>query len=137
MRFEIDMDETFMRIFCDAGAVDAYCCCGRNHIAMDQYDRWDEGMTHSEVDDMRRSLEEQAKTNKNLVLDYDTDAIDLMTVGDKVFVAGCECEGWKRYMEFIITERNDIAEFLIATSKEIKRLHSYEEVFEILEEEYE
>ena len=63
--------------------------------------------------------------------------ISLMEFGNRVFVAGCECEGWKPYMNFMINQRKDIAEFLIKTSKEIKRVQSYEDVMDVLEKEYE
>lgn len=136
MKFEIDMDDDFMRIFCNAGATEAYCNCGRTHMAMLSYDNWDDEPP-GVVEDIIQSFEREAKLDNNLVLDYENDSMSLMEVGNKVFVAGCECEGWKPYMNFIVEQRKEIADFLIKTSKEIKRIQSYEEVMDILEKEYE
>lgn len=139
MKFEIDMDDDFMRTFSNAGATEAYCSCGRTHYAMLSYDDWNDSYFSDEMSSSNiiANLEAEAEKNDLMVLDYESDAVDLMTVGNKIFVAGCECEGWKPYMNFIVEQRKEIAKFLIETSKEIKRIQSYEEVMDILEKEYE
>jgi len=136
MRFEIDMDAAFMRTFCNAGAPHADCDCGRTHISMLQYDCWDD-QEPNEVENIRKSIEDEAEENDMIILEYENAYIDLMEIGSKVFVAGCECEGWKPYMNFMIDQRKEIAEFLIKTSKEIKRVQAYEGVMNVLEKEYE
>ena len=133
MKFEIDMDDAFMSTFCDAGAVEAYCNCGRTHMAMLSYGDMTVDQSVKKIYD---DLEIEAEKNNMLVLHYDHDCMDIITLADKVFVAGCECEGWKPYMNFIIDQRLEIAEFLIKTSKEIKRIQAYEKVMGILSDEY-
>ena len=137
MKWEIDMDRDFQDIFTSGGTLNAECHCGRQHISMHGMDYWDFSEGESTPEEMRAEWEDDAETDPMLVLDYENDGQCLIELGGKIFVVGCECEGWKPYMEFLIGQRQRIAKFLVETSKEIKRIQSYEEVMEILEKEYE
>ena len=137
MRFEIDVDDDFMDIFTSGGATELTCNCGQRHIAIEQYYSWDEEY-EGEVDEIIASLKEEEENDIDLTLHYDCDTMSMIEIaGCPSFVAGCKCEGWKPYMNWIVRQRRDIARFLIATSKEIKRVHAYEDVFDVLEKEYE
>jgi len=137
MRFEIDMDDEFQGIFTSGGTLNADCHCGRHHVSMHGMDHWDFDDDESTPDEIRASYEEDAEKDPMLVLDYESDGQALIELGGKFFVVGCECKGWKPYMEFLIENRRKIANFLIETSKEIKRVQSYEEVMDVLEKAYE
>ena len=136
MKWEIDMDAEFERTFISGGTMNAECHCGREHISMHGMDNWDFSEGETTPEEMRAEWEEDAKTNDMLVLDYEYDGQCLIELGGKIFVAGCPCKGWKPYMEFMIDNRRKIAKFLVETSKEIKRIQSYEEVMDVLGDEY-
>lgn len=136
MKFELDVDYKFIQRFCDAGQSEVMCHCNRNHIAIPSYYGWSEEY-EGEVDEIIASIEEDAKKDESIILHYDVDSIDIITLAGLPFVLGCDCEGWKPYMEFMVNQRKQIAEFLIDVDKEFKRLQSYEDVIDILSGEYE
>jgi hypothetical protein len=76
------------------------------------------------------------KLDDKLILSYETDSIDIMEIGSVIFVPECECKGWLPYMEFMVNQRYEIANFLIDVAQEVKRLNSYEEVYDILAGKY-
>lgn len=137
MKFEIDMDDDFIKAFTTGGSPNASCSCGREHVSMLQYDYWDADPNDPmDIANIKTNYEEMAVNDDFLILDYEFDSFELMEVSNHVFVVGCECEGWRPYMNFMINERKNIAQFLISTSVEIKRVQSYEDVMTKLEEEY-
>jgi len=136
MKWEIDMNDEFQRIFISGGTLNAECHCGREHISMHGMDYWDFDEDETTPEEMRAEWEEDAEKNPMLVLDYENNGQCLIELAGKIFVAGCECKGWKPYMEFMIENREKIARFLIKTSKEIKRIQSYEDVMDVLNDEY-
>jgi len=140
MHVEINMDEEFADRFVVGGSPNPMCSCGRTHVAMKTFDDWDCDIEHCDIEhraeEIRVDYEEQAETNDQLILDYEHDSLEIIELGNRVFVYGCECEGWRPYMNFIIEQRKQIAEFLIDTSKEIKRIHAQEEIMDALRGEY-
>jgi len=136
MDFEIDMESQFQYRFSNAGSNNAYCECGREHISMHAFDDWDFAPEESTPDEMRASYEEEAAKNDMMVLDYENDGFSIIDLSGHTWVAGCQCKGWIKYMEFLIDNRQAIAGFLVDTSKEIKRIQAYEKVMDILADEY-
>ena len=137
MRFEIDIEDDFLEIFTSGGATELTCKCGQRHIAIEQYYSWDEDH-EGQIDEIVASLKEEEENDIDLTLHYDCDSMAMIEFHDgPSFVAGCKCEGWRPYMNWIIHQRRDIARFLIATSREIKRVQRYEDVMDVLEKEYE
>ena len=136
MNVEINMDREFADRFVMGGTFNPTCDCGREHVAMISFDDWEFGPGEQDADELRADYEEMAKKDSTLVLNYEFDGFDLIELGKRVFVYGCECEGWRPYMNFIIEQRKQIAEFLVDTSKEIKRIHAQEEIMDVLRDEY-
>lgn len=134
MKFDLNVEKQFLNTFCDGGATSACCSCGKEHIAMLAFDSWDD-VEPGEVDAIKLDLEERAEKDKNTIL-HDVESIDLITLGGNMFVASCDCEGWKPYMDFMVNQRKDIAFFLVEVSKEIKRLQSYEDIMDVMRDEY-
>jgi hypothetical protein len=135
MRFEIDVEHNFIEHFTTGGASEVMCHCGRNHVAMLQYDYWDDDEA-TDIANIQTSYEEMAKLDDKLILSYETDSIDIMEIGSVIFVPECECKGWLPYMEFMVNQRYEIANFLIDVAQEVKRLNSYAEVYDILAGKY-
>ena len=135
MKFEIEVEDQFLRTFLSGGATSASCNCGKEHIAMLAFDYWDD-VEPGEVDAIKLDLAKRAEKDKDTVLHYENESIDLIELGGNMFVADCECEGWKPYMNFMVEGRKDIAIFLVEVSKEIKRLQSYEDIMDVMRDEY-
>jgi len=88
MKWEIDMDSEFQRIFTEAGQTTLECSCGREHIAMHGMDNWDFDEGESTPEEMRADWEEQAKKIDWLVLDYEYDGFEMVELGGNYWVAG-------------------------------------------------
>jgi len=134
---DIDFSEAFWDCWSGTGSVVADCNCGKTHVAMNSIDLgW--YSSPDENDDHATAVayfEEMAKNNPNMILDYgDFDTFTILELAGRGFVYGCECEGWKPYMNFIINSRYDIKEFLIKIHEEIKRAEEHYRTFEVLKE---
>jgi hypothetical protein len=135
MDIELSVEHNFIEHFTTGGATEVQCRCGRTHTAMLAYHDWDDD--HETIDNIVSSIEEQAKEDETMILNWDVDSIDIMQIGSVIFVPECECKGWVPYMEFMVNQRYEIANFLVDVAEEVKRLQSYAEVYDILAEEYE
>ena len=134
MRFELGVDQQFLDRFCDAGASQADCSCGRHHIALAAYDSWDEEY-EGEINGIKEEVIADAEKDENTTL-HDDESISLISLGNRVFVADCECKGWVPFMEFMVDQRRQIGRFLVDVNKEFIRLQEYTDVMDVLEKEY-
>ena len=127
--FDIDLDDDFSRSFTSSAGAVTDCHCGREHVCInsnyfDPEDEHDAGMI--------ADYHTRDETDENLVLDYEYDSQTLLMVGDKWFVYGCECEGWKPYMNFIIQHRRQIRDFLVMISDRAEQALEHEKSYNIL-----
>lgn len=127
---ELDFSEAFLSAFKNMGG-DAFDCeCGREHI--DVYAIQSSYMSDDEANAEVEEYEERAKTDKNLILRYDDETFEVMHIGGQTFVYGCECEGWKKYMNFMVHYRYPIKDFLLGIQIEVEKMVEQEKVFKIL-----
>jgi len=102
---DLDLGATFQKCFTSSSGPVIECHCGREHVCITSiyFDDQDE-------DDiaMIADYKKRAKTDDKLILDYDCDTISQIEIGGRSFADGCECKGWRRYMDFIITHRSEI-----------------------------
>jgi hypothetical protein len=125
---ELDLDNIFQDCFTTSAGPVVECNCGREHVCItsDYFENDDK--------EMIANYYERAKTDKNLILNMEYDTIAQVEVGGKQFVEDCECEGWKPFMQFIISERKNIKNFLIRLSQKAQQALEHEKVFNVLKD---
>ncbi len=118
-----DLGITFDNEFCDAfatmGSPHAECDCGMTHVCVDS-NSWDDD-DYEMIQRYKELSEEELKVEK-IELDHHYDTFSILEINGKNYVWGCECEGWRPAMNFILRERFKIAQFLIEASDEITRV---------------
>lgn len=136
-KIHLELDEIFWSAFLSGGGFSMDCHCGKNHIAIETIDEWDEwdADPHGVVD-MKLSYQEMAKNDDNLILHYDCDSIHYITLANRHFVYDCDCEGWKPYMDFLFSQRKEIAHFLLGAQKELRRLNDQADLIDMVAKEY-
>ena len=126
---ELDLDDAFQDCFTTSSGPVSECNCGREHVCITSmyFDEEDE-------DDMAmvESYKKRAETDDMLILYYEYDAVSQLEIDNKLFVADCECEGWKPYQDFILTYRNQIRDFLIKVSNKAQIALAHEKTFNVL-----
>jgi len=127
--FDIDLDNDFSNCFTSSAGPVTDCHCGREHVCINS-NYFD---AQSEEDaDMLNDYITRAETDKNLILDYEYDSQTLIEVDQKYFVYGCECEGWRPYMNFIMDHRRQIRDFLVTVAAKAEQALEREKTFNIL-----
>lgn len=128
---DLELDNAFMECFTTSGGPSVECDCGREHVCItsDYFDPEDE----SDVA-MVAEYQKRAKTDDKLILNYDYDSISQIEVGGRSFAEDCECGGWKRYMDFILTHRREIKNFLIKVSDKAQIALEHEKSFNVLKQ---
>ena len=81
---------------------------------------------------MVESYKKRAETDDMLVVYYEYDSVSQLEIDNKIFVDGCECEGWKPYMKFILTHRTQIRDFLVKVSNKAQIALAHEKTFNVL-----
>lgn len=128
---DLDLDNVFQECFTTTAGPVTECSCGREHVCIhsNYFDPENE-----EDAEMIADYVERAKTDKMLVLNYDYDCVGQIEVGSHIFAEGCECEGWKRYMGFILTHRTEIKRFLIQVAEQATIALEHEKTFNVLKD---
>ena len=126
---DLDLDDAFQECFTSSGGPVIECNCGREHVCITS-NYFDEDDPEDVA--MIAAYEKRAKTDEKLILHYEYDTISQVEVGGHAFAEDCECEGWRRYMEFIITNRRGIKQFLILMSARATIALEHEKTFNIL-----
>lgn len=127
---EENLERAFVRAHSKFGGPTAECNCGREHVAInsDYFEQDEQG------EEEKAHYSERAETDPKVVLDYQYDYFQTMEVGGLMFVYGCECKGWERYMNYLVNDRKEITEFLIALSDEIARAAEAERIMQRLKQ---
>ena len=124
---DLNLEDEFTTAFTRGGSPIVECDCGREHVCVESYAFQDhDGM------EMVEAYKQRAKTDNKVIIDYIYDAISIIEVGGKLFADGCECKGWKPYMDFILQDRTQIKDFLIKVSEKAQNALEQEKVFNIL-----
>lgn len=125
---ELELDEVFQDCFIRGAGPVIECECGREHVAINSeyFDAEDEGMVAEYI--------ERAETNDKLVLHYDCDAIGQISLAGRMWAETCECNGWKPYMEFIVSNRSQIKDFLIQIADKAQIALEHEKTFNVLKD---
>ena len=127
--FELELDDVFQDCFTTSAGPVTECDCGREHVCITSmyFDEEDE-------DDMATIAiyKQRAETEDKLILNYEYDCISQLEIDNKLFVAECECQGWKPYQDFILTYRNQIKDFLVKVSNKAQIALEHEKSFNIL-----
>jgi len=103
---------------------------------MIQMEDWEFYDDEQSLEMLQASYVEMAALDDNLILDYDNHGFSMIEVAGFYFVDGCECEGWRPYMDFLFEERKYIAQFLLAANGEVKKLQSQADLMDMIAKEY-
>ena len=126
LNFEQEFIDTFTS---GAGSVED-CHCGKEHVAIDS----DLFTPEEEYVETIKDFTEREAAGDDIMLHYNCDYIETISVNGLHFIEGCECEGWKPYMNFMINERRNIRSFLIKMAEEMRRAYDQEKILEILKD---
>ena len=128
---DLDLDNAFQECFSTSAGPVLECHCGREHVCItsNYFDENEPGDV-----EMIADYEKRALTDENLILHYEFDTIGEVCVAGKIYAEDCECEGWRPYMNFIISERKNIKEFLITMAEKATIALEHEKTFNILKD---
>jgi len=125
---DLDLDGDFQECFTRFGSHLSECDCGKEHFCIDGY-----GFDDYSTEEMQNIIE-RAKTDENMVMHREFDHVSVLELAGRRYVVGCDCEGWRPYMEFILRHRVHIKDFLITVADKAEIALEHEKTFNILKD---
>ena len=126
---DLDLDDAFQECFTTSHGAITECECGREHVCINNPDYFDPIDDIATIKDYWNRAENE---EDKIVIHTEYDSIGLIEVSGHYFAEDCPCRGWKRYMEFIISNRSEIKQFLILMSARATVALEHEKTFNIL-----
>lgn len=107
---DTEPSEFFLRALMGGGNNEVECNCGHLHLCPDNSYYDDDEEAHASWQDYCES--EKSKNPDKTTLHYGYDAVTYKELEGRQFVTVCECNGLKRYEDWIWANRNIIRHYL-------------------------
>jgi 2-phosphoglycerate kinase len=130
---DLDLDSIFQECFTSSHGAVTECECGREHVCIENQDYFDPIIDIEMIEDYWNRA---ANEDDMIVIHTEYDTIGSIKVGGHYFAEDCECQGWKKYMEFIVNNRREIKDFLVAMADKAQIALEHEKSFNILKDKH-